>query len=158
MTGAGAPYIAASRPRPLAATGAGPSFLPVLRLSALDLAPLPSAVTSARLHARHVVGGWFPAVAGDAELIVAELVGNAVMHGSVPAGAAVPVGLRLSGRGRGVLIEVRDASDAMPVPVPGLDPGADGGRGLVLVAALSDRWGAYRTRGGGKCVYAVIGR
>ncbi len=32
-----------------------------------------------------------------------------------------------------------------------------GGRGLVLVAALSSRWGAYRTRGGGKVVFAVSG-
>ncbi len=39
------------------------------------------------------------------------------------------------------------------------DPLSDepGGRGLVLVAALSSRWGAYRTRGGGKVVFAVTG-
>jgi hypothetical protein len=32
-----------------------------------------------------------------------------------------------------------------------------GGRGLVLVAGLASQWGAYRTEGGGKTVFAVIG-
>ena len=130
-------------------------------MSALDLRPLPGAVPSARLHARLVVREWgFPAIAADCELLVAELVTNAVTHAArvVTAADLPPVRLRLAGRARGVQIEVWDACEEMPQLRPS-PPGEDepGGRGLVLVAALSSRWGAYRTRGGGKAVFAVIG-
>ncbi len=133
----------------------------VLRLSALDLRPLPGAVPSARLHARFVVREWgIPAIAPDCELIVSELVTNAVTHGTRRPGTGdlPPVRLRLAGRARGIQIEVWDACDEMP-QMPADPPGGDepGGRGLVLVAALSSRWGAYRTRGGGKVVFAVCG-
>lgn len=130
----------------------------LLRVSALDLRPLPGAVPSARLHARHVMCEWgLPAIVADCELLVAELVTNAVTHGArvVAAADLPPVRLRLSGRTRGVQIRVWDSSDEMPRPRS--DPLEEGGRGLVLVAAIATRWGAYRTRGGGKCVWAVIG-
>jgi hypothetical protein len=46
---------------------------PVLRMSALDLAPMDTAVPSARLHARHTAREWgHEALAGDCELIVAD--------------------------------------------------------------------------------------
>jgi anti-sigma regulatory factor (Ser/Thr protein kinase) len=133
----------------------------VLRMSALDLRPLPGAVPSARLHARCVAREWgFAAIAADCELIVAELVTNAITHGTRGPGTAdlPPVRLRLTGRARGIRIEVWDAGEEMP-QLRSDPPGEDepGGRGLVLVAALSSRWGAYRTKGGGKCVFAVCG-
>jgi anti-sigma regulatory factor (Ser/Thr protein kinase) len=139
--------------------GSGPALHLVLRLSALDLRPLPSAVPSARLHAKFVIRDWgFPAIARDCELLVAELVTNAVTHGArvVTAADLPPVRLRLSGRTHGVQIEVWDASEEMPQV---RDPLSEepGGRGLILVAAYASRWGAYRTVGGGKCVWAAIG-
>jgi anti-sigma regulatory factor (Ser/Thr protein kinase) len=142
-------------------TAHGPAPDLVLRMSALDLRPLPGAVPSARLHARFVACEWgLAAIAGDCELIVAELVTNAVTHGTRAPGTAdpPPVRLRLTGRAREVRIEVWDAGEEMPQMRPG-PPGEDetGGRGLVLVAALSSQWGAYRTSGGGKCVFAVCG-
>jgi anti-sigma regulatory factor (Ser/Thr protein kinase) len=145
---------------PAAAGGDGPAFRLVLSLSALDLRPLPTAVPCARLHARQVVLEWgFPAIAADCELIVSELVTNAVTHGTstVTAADLPPVRLRLTGRARGVCVEVWDPSDDMPVLQP--DPLGEepGGRGLSLVAAIARRWGAYRTAGGGKCVFAVLG-
>jgi serine/threonine-protein kinase RsbW len=85
---------------------------------------------------------------------------NAVTHGTRAPGTAdlPPVRLRLTGRARGVQIEVWDASDDLPQIRPGPpDDDGTGGRGLVLVEALSSRWGAYPARGGGKVVYAVIG-
>jgi serine/threonine-protein kinase RsbW len=139
---------------------AGTAFRPVLRLSALDLAPLDTAVPSARLHARHVVREWGMAdLAADCELIVAELVTNAIRAGRrLPSEAVpLPVRLRLTGRPLGVQVEVWDGSDDLPEPGrdrPGDEPG---GWGLVLVAALAARWGTYRTAGGGKCVWAVLG-
>jgi anti-sigma regulatory factor (Ser/Thr protein kinase) len=130
----------------------------VLRISALDLRPLPEAVPSARLHARLVMREWgFAAIAADCELLVAELVTNAITHGTqAVSGADVPpVLLRLTGRAREIQIEVQDASDEMPRVH--CDPLGEGGRGLVLVAAIASRWGAYRMPGGGKCVFAVVG-
>jgi anti-sigma regulatory factor (Ser/Thr protein kinase) len=143
-----------------AADADSPALDLVLRHSALDLRPLPDAVPCARLHTRFVVCEWgFPAIAGDAELIVSELVTNAIVHGSVTAAMTVdqpPVRLRLSGRSRGVQIEVWDPSEEMPRLRPALNE-VPGGRGLVLVAGLASQWGAYRTEGGGKTVFAVIG-
>src|SRR5947208_8430200 len=71
------------------------------------------------------------------EMIVTELVTNAVRHG--PGG---PVELALESGGRGVRGEVGD-------PGPGIRRGElarrrateEGGRGLFLVDALSDSWG-----------------
>jgi anti-sigma regulatory factor (Ser/Thr protein kinase) len=132
----------------------------VLRMSALDLAPLHSAVPSARLHARHVVREWGQTErAADCELIVAELTTNAVAACARLAREIVPppVRLRLTARPDGVQVEVWDSSDDLPEP--GRDRAADepGGWGLVLVAALAAHWGTYRTPGGGKCVWAIIG-
>jgi hypothetical protein len=58
------------------------AYQPVLRLSALALRPLDSAVTSARLHARAVLmAGGLAGVAGDTELVVSELATNAIRAG-----------------------------------------------------------------------------
>lgn len=144
----------------IAATAVPAGSAYVLRHAALDLAPLPGAVPCARLHVRHVLREWgLGALADDAEIVVSELVTNAVRHaGQVagPDGGIRPVRLRLTGRPPGVQVEVWDASDAMPRPRPGDPHDERGGRGLVLVAALAARHGAYRTEGGGKCVYALI--
>jgi anti-sigma regulatory factor (Ser/Thr protein kinase) len=131
----------------------------VLRLSALDLAPLDSAVPSARLHARHVAREWGQAeLAEDCELIVAELVTNAIQACTRLPGVIIPpVRLRLTGRPNGIQVEVWDGLD--DPPTPGRDRPADepGGWGLVLVDALAARWGTYGTAGGGKCVWAILG-
>jgi anti-sigma regulatory factor (Ser/Thr protein kinase) len=131
----------------------------VLRLSALDLAPLDTAVPSARLHARHVVRKWGMAgLAADCELVVAELVTNAIQAGRRLPGATVPlpVRLRLTGRPPGVQVEVWDGSDDLPEPGRERPGDEAGGWGLVLVDALAARWGTYRTAGGGKCVWALL--
>jgi len=77
--------------------------------------------------------------ADDAELIISELVANAVQHGV----GQITLTLWLAeGRIHG---EVSDAgTGTRPRPVP---PGEDsiGGRGLTLVDALSDRWGTGET-------------
>lgn len=80
-------------------------------------------------------------VSGTVELLVAELAANAVTHGRVP---GRDFELRLSRTPRTLRIEVSDtrgerrppARDAVPQP----PPLADGGRGLLLVEALADRW------------------
>jgi anti-sigma regulatory factor (Ser/Thr protein kinase) len=129
-------------------------------MSALDLAPLDTAVPSARLHARHISREWgLAGLAEDCELVVAELVTNAIDEcARLPAAIMTPpVRLRLTGRPHGMQVEVWDASDSLPAPGRDRPPDEPGGWGLVLVDALSARWGTYRTEGGGKCVWAVIG-
>lgn len=77
-------------------------------------------------------------VAEDACLLANELVTNAVLH----AGTDVVVRMSLD---EGVLfLEVEDGSLDMPEPLP-LTPDSDRGRGLFLIEALSDSWGAERS-------------
>ncbi len=58
--------------------------------------------------------------------------------------------------GGGAVVEVWDCSRTPPQVV---DPADDdeGGRGLLLVGALSSDWGYRRPVSGGKVVYATIG-
>ncbi|HWJ85115.1 MAG TPA: ATP-binding protein [Cellulomonas sp.] len=70
------------------------------------------------------------------ELLTAELVSNAVVHG--PAGAVVRVRLRVAGPL--VRIEVTDAGHGRPA-VRHPEPTAPSGRGLALVEALAQSWG-----------------
>ena len=137
-------------------SGAGPAFQPGgqewPRRTALELAALPTAVPCARLHARAVLYEWrLAAIAETAELIVSELVTNAV---AVSAGTGLPVRLRLVAGHLGVLVEVEDASQQVPQQ-QAVAPDAEHGRGLLLVDALSARWGVYPLESG-KIVWAVV--
>lgn len=135
----------------------------VLRLSALELGALPGAVPSARLHTWVVLTAWgLAGVAETAELVVSELVTNAVTAAAAaPAGGVpAPVRLRLSARMNGqrvdaVHVEVWDAASALPRPGRDAPPDEPGGWGLVLVEAVSQRWGSYPANGG-KVVWAVL--
>ncbi|ORT57353.1 ATP-binding protein [Streptomyces sp. CB03238] len=88
-------------------------------------------------------------------LLVAELAANAVRHGRVPGRDFL---LRLTAHDATVRIEVTDTrGERLPAPPAGV-PGPDrtGGRGLLLVECLAERWGWYpRTSGTpGKTVWA----
>jgi anti-sigma regulatory factor (Ser/Thr protein kinase) len=83
-------------------------------------------------------------------LVVSELVTNAVLHAGSPAKVEVRVGNDC------VRIEVHDSTAELPtVREPG--PFTVTGRGLLLVEALSDRWGASPTAGG-KVVWFEVDR
>jgi hypothetical protein len=59
--------------------------------------------------------------------------------------------------GVGVLILVWDASPQQPAPRAMTTDDSDGGRGLLLVEALSTRWGWYPPAGlPGKVTWALI--
>ncbi|MGI8446683.1 MAG: ATP-binding protein [Streptosporangiaceae bacterium] len=114
---------------------------------------MPTAVPCARLHVRTRLHEWqLGGLAETAELVASELSTNAV---SAVARLPEPlVRLRLAADRQCVLIEVWDASPQMPaLREPGLDE--EGGRGLLLVAVLSDAWGAYPCRVG-KIAWAVV--
>ncbi|CAM5519956.1 ATP-binding protein [Streptomyces griseus] len=85
-----------------------------------------------------------------AELALTELIANVVQH--VPDRRGQTLIFRLP-RGEGVRVEVADSSPVMPLAITG-DPLDDGGRGLVLVNAVTDDWGIIkRWDGGGKTVW-----
>jgi len=102
--------------------------------------------------ARELVGqalvGAEAATVADVQLVVTELVTNALLHG------APPVTLRIQSRGHGARVEVHDHGPRPPLRIR--DAGdAMTGRGLALVAALSSAWGAEQN-GAGKVVWAEV--
>lgn len=121
--------------------------------STLEFAPLPTAVPCARLHVVHVLHEWgLRDLAGDAEMIVSELITNAI-DASALLPERPPVSLRLLLTGKSLVIEVWDHS---PLGLEPREADADDecGRGLTVVAALSDRWGWDRTGRNRKVVWA----
>lgn len=108
-------------------------------------------VPAARAFACQTLGDWgMRERAYDVVLCVSELVTNALVHG-VPPGRGFL--LRLLPYGDGVRVEVHDSGDGVPA-VPqgeGPDPG-EGGRGLLLVSELADKWGVGE-RDPGKIVW-----
>jgi anti-sigma regulatory factor (Ser/Thr protein kinase) len=117
---------------------------------------LTSAVPCARLHSRLVLAEWgHQGVAEPAELIVSELVTNAITASQALDGIGHVLLWLLADVTR-VLIAVWDASPRLPALV-NEDDLAEGGRGLHLVGALALRWEAYTVPGHrGKIVQAVI--
>jgi anti-sigma regulatory factor (Ser/Thr protein kinase) len=93
--------------------------------------------------------------AESAEVIVSELVTNAVLVCREMTPGQV-IGLWLVPGAERVLIVVWDASLRRPVRSDA-NAGAEGGRGLLLVHALSQRWGWRPAAGGGKFVWAIAG-
>ena len=133
--------------------------------ASLGLGALPSAVGCARLHARNVMHEWnLPSIADTVELVVSELVTNAVHASTGPDGrpkydakTGLPhVHVRLSYDRAQVLIEVWDQDPRMPVAeTAGHDD--ESGRGLMLVEALCERWDSAVTPGwDGKVVWAEV--
>jgi anti-sigma regulatory factor (Ser/Thr protein kinase) len=83
----------------------------------------------------------------EARLVASELATNAVRH------AQTPFAITIEQRNGEVTISVRDWSSEQPVPeVPVML--ATGGRGLMLVDALSVTWGVTAKSDGGKSVWA----
>ena len=128
--------------------------------SEMVLGALPSAVPCARLHAKVIVHEWgLGHVAKDVELVVSELVTNAIKasEGLVADNYPFPPTIQvwLSADEKRVSIKVWDGSNHMPQQrEPDLE--SVDGRGLVLVASLSESCGAYELEGGnGKVVWAV---
>ncbi len=123
----------------------------------LELGALPGAVPSARLHTRLLLWEWaLTSLSQAAEQVVSELTANAVAAASAMPEIS-PVRLWLLTDKRQVLTLVWDANPQPPAPIQA-DDYAESGRGLLLVAMFSDRWGTYPTpQTGGKVVWALCG-
>jgi anti-sigma regulatory factor (Ser/Thr protein kinase) len=126
----------------------------------LELAALPTAPGCARDHVRSLTYEWgVPALADIAELLVSELVTNAVQASELlqtRANLATVPAIRLwtTSDGACLVIHVWDASDQLPVLKESATD-AENGRGLLLVSALGKDWGAYR-KTEGKVVWVMI--
>jgi hypothetical protein len=134
--------------------GAGHGFAPPSWpfRSYLELGPWPTVVPCARGHARLVLAEWGLAhLADPIELVVSELVTNGLrasagLLGSRFGGRWSPgiptVRMWLSSDGRTVLVQVWDGNDRMPERKEP-SPDSEGGRGLLVVEALSETHGAF---------------
>jgi anti-sigma regulatory factor (Ser/Thr protein kinase) len=143
-----------SAPRP-----SGPAPVPAAPSAACALSPCPGSVKAGRDFARATLADWGMGDRTDeAELVVSELVTNALQHG-IP-GAREPgerqvVGLRLLARDPFVMCLVTDPGLGIPV-LREPDPGSECGRGLTVVEACCVRWGWRLLDEGGKVVWALL--
>ncbi|MER6333944.1 SpoIIE family protein phosphatase [Streptomyces sp. NPDC001034] len=108
----------------------------------------PAAVAPVRAECAATLDAWGLGDVGyTAELILSELITNAVRYGSPP------IRVRLL-RDRGLICEVADGSSTAPHPRRAAATD-EGGRGLFLVAQLATRWGTrYTARG--KVIWAEL--
>jgi serine phosphatase RsbU (regulator of sigma subunit) len=103
------------------------------------------AASAARQHVRETLGAWhLNDLTLTTEMLASELVANVVRH------ARGPARLRLL-RSRSLVCEVFDGSLTTP-RIRRTSWTDEGGRGLQLIAALSDRWGT-RYMDTGKCIW-----
>ena len=131
----------------------------------ISLAALPTAPSVGRAFVRRVLSG--ATVSADCvettELLASELVTNAVRHTGRAEGSPFPkatetvttLALRLQVDGAVVRVEVWDGDPTLP-QMAEADADAESGRGLLLVSTLSERWGSYRSRLGGKTVWCEV--
>ncbi|WP_344399827.1 SpoIIE family protein phosphatase [Streptomyces longisporus] len=116
------------------------------RVATWDITPDPEHVAAARQAATEQLTAWgLDEAAFVTELVVSELVTNAIRYG------APPVQLRLI-RDRSLICEVSDGSSTSP-HLRRAHAFDEGGRGLLLVAQLTQRWGSRQT-GRGKTIWA----
>lgn len=113
--------------------------------SGLDLEFVPQSVGRARRWITDRLSGCSGDLVANAQLLVSELVTNALLHAKPPVSVLVK-------RGDGpVRIEVLDGSDALP-RLKGFGETSTTGRGLYLVEAASAKW-ASEHRAPGKVVW-----
>jgi PAS domain S-box-containing protein len=116
------------------------------RVATWDLADDPAVVSDARKQVGRTLAGWgLDDAAFTTGLVVSELVTNAIRH------AESPIQLRLI-RDRTLICEVSDGSSTAP-HLRRARAFDEGGRGLLLVSQLTERWGTRQTEHG-KTIWA----
>jgi PAS domain S-box-containing protein len=108
------------------------------QVTSWDVPAYPAAVESARRFAAEQLTAWgFAGAEFLTELVVSEMVTNAIRHG------APPIQLRLI-RDRTLVCEVSDGSSTAP-HLRRARVFDEGGRGLLLIAQLTQSWGTRQT-------------
>lgn len=119
------------------------------------LPPEPQSAKQARLMVADACRAWhLSGLRYPAQLVVSELVANAIQH------ARTDMFVTVSRRGAGLNLTVRDGSPALPrlrqSAVAG-GPPSEGGRGLQIVDSAAAAWGALPTHErDGKVVWATL--
>jgi len=124
----------------------------------LGLATVEASAYVARHKASGILGEWRVSAEhiGTAELLITELVSNAVKFGKPPGGSLpAEISLALWLLGATLVIEVSDQSAGLPVLRPADTESLDG-RGLHLVHSLSSQWSYYVPNPGWKTVFCVV--
>jgi len=123
------------------------------------LSGCPESVKAGRDFIIRTLSGWgMDELADVAELVVSELITNALRHG-IPSARTRPgdhpVRVRLLAQPPFVMCMVTDPGPDIPV-LQASDPAAESGRGLTVVEACSVRWGWHLLDEGGKVVWALL--
>jgi anti-sigma regulatory factor (Ser/Thr protein kinase) len=130
------------------------------------LSARPEEARTARRFVRELLTCWgLEALADDAEMIIDELVVNAVLHGTRagqnprtrtgPGAGTAVLRICMLRRAGEVMLAVVDPGNETPMPRRP-DWGGESGRGLQIVGALSHVWGWSPIAGHGKAVWAVL--
>ncbi|MFF4896462.1 SpoIIE family protein phosphatase [Streptomyces sp. NPDC001068] len=123
--------------------------LPPSRVATWDIPADPALVAPIRKQVVDRLEVWDLTMAAfTAELVVSELVTNAIRYG------ARPIRLRLIHDTTRLICEVSDTSHTAP-HLRRAKTWDEGGRGLLLVAQLTERWGTRHT-GEGKTIWAEL--
>lgn len=139
---------------------------PPEQTSSLELEPLITAPSRARDHVGAVLADWQvpPETIQNVQTLASEMITNAYQAAKRSAerrGLPGPdmserIGLILSLLIAGqVVIEVADSDPGLPT-MSDTSLESESGRGLLLVEALSAKWGYFPLASGGKVAYAVI--
>jgi anti-sigma regulatory factor (Ser/Thr protein kinase) len=119
----------------------------------LTLASLPNAPSGGRLLVRRSLRAWGIAhMIEEAQLVMSELLTNAVQASAEL--TTIQIWLVVLG-GTSLLIEVRDSNPEPPI-LKDVASDNEGGRGLLIVDALSERWGYYHPTHRSKAVWAEL--
>lgn len=106
------------------------------------------AASAARRAVRKQLVDWgYEHACDDVTLIISELITNAVVHGAPDISCTLNVSADM------LIGEVVDHGYSLPRLVHQIDEGAEQGRGLALVRALTQSLGWCRTGDGGKSVW-----
>ncbi|SEF16358.1 SpoIIE family protein phosphatase [Streptomyces sp. Ag109_O5-10] len=123
--------------------------LPPARVASWDIPADPALVAPIRKQVVEQLDVWDLSMAAfTTELVVSELVTNAIRYG------AHPIGLRLIHDTATLICEVSDTSHTAP-HLRRAKTWDEGGRGLLLVAQLTQRWGTRHTAEG-KTIWAEL--
>ncbi|MFJ8106151.1 SpoIIE family protein phosphatase [Streptomyces sp. NPDC096132] len=124
--------------------------LPAAQVATWDIPADPALVAPIRKQVVDQLGRWELSEASfTTELVVSELVTNAIRYGSHP------IRLRLIHDAATLICEVSDTSHTAP-HLRRAKTWDEGGRGLLLVAQLTQRWGSRHTAEG-KTIWAELG-
>ncbi len=117
-----------------------------------------ASVPAARAWVRELLAGHVAGAAlDDVQLLLCEVVTNAVAHSTSGRAAGGQVTIWVACASRAVHVEVADAGSATSAPVAGIAAAdSDGGRGLWLVDMIATAWGSRHDGEMGRTVWFQV--